>query len=72
MHMVLRRSEDFKFYLYVSTSKTKMLYEQVSHADTRKKSVEWNVKLPALSAKQITTTEEKVDRDEMVKRSWKS
>lgn len=66
--MAFKRSEDLKFYLYISTSKTRMLYEQLTSTTARKKSVEWNLKLPVVSAKRSTTTDEKVERDEMVKR----
>jgi len=66
--MVFKRSEDLKFYLYISTAKTRMLYEQLSSKTSAKKSMEWNVKLGVVSAKGSRTTEEKVDRDEMVTR----
>ena len=66
--MMFKRSEDLKFYLYISTSKTRMLFEQLSATTGRKKSFEWNFKLPSVSVKRSTTTDEKIDRDEMVKR----
>lgn len=64
--MAFRSWDDYKYYLYISTSKTKMLYEQLP-TSASKKSIEWNVKLPVVSVKRSTTTERRTDRDEMLK-----
>jgi hypothetical protein len=64
--VMFKRSEDLKFYLY--TSKTRMLFEQLSATTSRKRSFEWNFKLPSVSVKRSTTTDENMDRDDMVKR----
>jgi hypothetical protein len=66
--MAFNRSEDIKFYLYISTSKARMLYEQLSSKTSRKKSIEWNLKLGIASIKGGKTTDEKIERDEMVRR----
>jgi len=65
--MVFKRSEDLKFYLYISTSKTRMLHGQLTSTTDRKNTVEWNVKLPIVSVKRNTTTDKRREREEMVK-----
>jgi hypothetical protein len=66
--MGLKQWEDLKFYIYISTAKTRMLYEQLSSANTRKRRVEWNFKTPIGSIKRSKATDVKMSRDEMLKR----
>ncbi len=64
--MKLLKADDLKFFLYISTAKTKMLYHQFAKENSRTKSVECNLKLPTVSIKRNTTSEERVEREEMV------
>jgi hypothetical protein len=65
--MVITHSDDLKFYLYISTSKIRMLYEQLSTISTTKGSFEWNLDLKLGGVKGGTTTERTPNRDAMLR-----
>jgi hypothetical protein len=66
--MMFKRAQEYKYYLYISASKTKMLYEQLPKTVDKKKNFEWGLKLGVASMKRSTTTEKTPDRDEMLNR----
>jgi hypothetical protein len=65
--MRFKSADEFKYYLYISTSKLRMLYEQTTKETDRKKTFEWDVNLKIASVKSTSARDEKVDRDTMVK-----
>src|SRR5580704_16746604 len=64
--MVFKQAQDYKYYLYISVSKLKMLHAQVSAGTQKKKNFEWGLNFKVASIKS-SSTNEKPDRDEMLK-----
>ena len=66
--MPFKSADELKYYLYISASKLRMLYEQATKDTNKKKTFEWGVNLKIASVKSTSARDEKVDRDAMLKR----
>lgn len=66
--MPFKSTDEFKYYLYISASKLRMLYEQASkNTNRKKKTFEWGINLKIASVKSTSARSECPDRDEMLK-----
>jgi hypothetical protein len=63
----IKNSSELKYYLYISTSKLEMLYQQVASSGKDKKSVEWGVDLKAVKFIRKGEAEDEPDRDDKLK-----
>ena len=65
--MKFRNAKDIKYYLYVSTAKLNMLYEQINEAQKKSKKEMVSAKVLGISVSRESSTEEVVDRDDKLK-----
>lgn len=65
--MAFKGSQDYKYYLYISASKLKMLYGQTLAATSKKKTFEWALNVKVASFKSSSTAD-KPDQEEMLRR----
>jgi hypothetical protein len=63
-----KSADEYKYYLYISASKLRMLYEQAAEDTNRKRTFEWGINLKVASVKSTSAQDEKADRDAMLKR----
>lgn len=66
--MPIKSADEFKYYLYISAAKLRMLYEQATRDSSRNRTFEWGINLKIASVKSTSAREDKVDRDAMLKR----
>jgi|GEM_PF-2796404 len=66
--MAFKRVDGYKYYLYISASKLRMLYEQASKESNRKKTFEWGLNLKIASFKSSSARDQNPDRDTMLRK----
>jgi hypothetical protein len=65
--MKLKNPAELKYYLYISTSKLEMLYNQVASSASDKKSLEWGIDLKAFKLTRKIEAEEEPDQYDKLK-----
>ncbi len=66
--MAFKRVDGYKYYLYISASKLRMLYEQACKESNRKKTFEWGFNLKIASFKSSSARDQNPDRDTMLRK----
>src|SRR4051812_12948742 len=63
----LKNLSDLKYFLYISSTKLDMLYQQVAATGSNKRSFEWGFNLKAVTFSRKKEAEEELDTNEKLK-----
>jgi hypothetical protein len=63
----IKNAADFKYHLYISSSKLEMLYQQIAASGREKKSIEWGFDWKAIKFTRKSESEDQPDADDKLK-----